>query len=257
MKHRDQIKIILDSIFQPKHVNSLLTHFFEAIKKYSQNDWEGVALKAGKFVEAVTKTLLVYCNQTLPRTRLFKASTSLRSLEKLDPSKYHDTIRIAIPKACLFVYEIACNRGGRHDPDEIDPNELDARTLIPLLSWILAELIRFANVGKDPHEAMAHIDSVIQRIYPLFEDIDGRPYVNLKRLSAKEIGLLLLYYKYPLRVLRKDLIDYVCRHGPRKQTAEVAVHRLKYCVDDDNGSLKLRGLGRQDAESVLRKIALQ
>lgn len=93
--------------------------------------------------------------------------------------------------------------------------------------------------------------SLSEKIYPSFEEIDGRPYINLDRLSAPEIGLLLLYFKYPHRIERQALIDAIKRHGHKKNVAEVATHRLKSLVDDEGGAWKLRGLGRQKAEAFL------
>ncbi len=45
------MRVILIKKFDAKHVTSLLTHYAAAIDKYVARDWEGVAQKAGKFVE--------------------------------------------------------------------------------------------------------------------------------------------------------------------------------------------------------------
>jgi len=253
MTARDQVGNILVPIFPSKHLTPLLKYFDEAIKKYRENDWEGVALKAGKFVEAVTKSLLVYCKKDIPRARVFKAGNLLKSLEQLDSSLYHDTIRIMIPKSCLFIYEIVNNRGGRHDSDDIDANEMDAKAIIPSMSWVLAEMVRYASSGSsNPAEALTLIEKITEKIYPFFEDIDGRTYININGMSGKDIAISILYFKYPRRILRQELIDSVVRHGLRKNAADVSVHRIKNLVDDDNGMWKLRGLGLQRAEEIFK-----
>jgi hypothetical protein len=48
---------------------------------------------------------------------------------------------------CTFIYDIASNRGGRHDPGEVDPNEMDAAAVVANMSWVVAELIRYAQKG--------------------------------------------------------------------------------------------------------------
>ncbi len=119
-----KIKAILGQRFEKTHVSSILKHFTAAKGKYQDADWEGAISKSGKFVEATTKALMRFCGKTLPKTRHFHAGPFLRKLEQ-EPTSIDDTIRIVIPKSCLFVYEIASNRGARHDPDEVNPNEFE------------------------------------------------------------------------------------------------------------------------------------
>ena len=48
-----------------------------------------------------------------------------------------------------------------------------------MCSWILAELVRFcASNGLSPDEARKIVESVIERRYPIFEEIEGRIYVE-------------------------------------------------------------------------------
>jgi hypothetical protein len=104
---------------------------------------------AGKFVEAVTKALFVYGGQTIANPRKFSAGAELRKFENTLPATTPDAVRMVIPKACLFAYEIASNRGGRHDAHDVDANEMDARTLIPAISSVLAEMVRFCAARGD------------------------------------------------------------------------------------------------------------
>src|SRR5579863_10377948 len=137
-----QAKKLLVPKFETVHVDACLKHFVAATEKFIAEDWDGVALKAGKFVEAVAKALMRHCGKTLPaNSRHFKAGNELKTLEPTTPTTYSDTVRIVIPKACIFIYEIVNNRGGRHDAGEIDANEMDAKVIIPVMQWVLAELI--------------------------------------------------------------------------------------------------------------------
>ncbi len=249
-----EIEDILIGVFPQKHVDALIKYFFEAAKEYQNKKWESVGIKSGKFVEAVTKCLMVYCGQSVPKSRQFKAGVELRKLESLS-SSYSEVVRLVIPRACLFIYEVASNRGGRHDSDDIDANEIDAKAVVPLISWIVAEMIRFSIIGvTNPANISALVESLSEKIYPYSEEIDGRPYVNLNSISAIKVGLLLLYFKYPHRIERQKLVDAIQRHGYKKNAAEIAVHRLKNLIDDDKGEWKLRGLGRQKAEALLGEL---
>jgi hypothetical protein len=142
-----------------------------------------------------------------------------------------------------------------HDADSYDANEMDAKVVVPTISWVLAELVRFCSVGGDTAAAEAMIAELTEKKYPYFEEIDGRPYVNIKGLKPGEIALLLLYRTYPKRISRAELAAQVVRHGTSKSAAETAVHRLKTIVDDSDGRWVLRGLGRMRADALLQKIA--
>ncbi len=245
---------ILVTKFEAKHVTAALKYFVAASEKFIAEEWDGVALKTGKFVEAVTKALMIAGGKTVPQPRDFKAGNELRQLEHIDRSRYSEVIRIVIPRACIFMYEVVNNRGGRHDAGEIDANAMDATALIPQMSWVLAEMVRYCSVGNDADAAMAQIEKLTNKIYPFFEDIDGRKYVNIDRVGAPDVALLLLYAVYPKRISRQVLIDSIKRHGPKAAAANMAVHRLKKLVDEDNGQLKLRGLGRQKAEDLMKRL---
>ncbi len=253
MQKSDQVKGLLIAKFDARHVGAALTHFSSAVEKYAVQDWDGVALKAGKFVEAITKALMVYCGKTISNPRRFSAGNELRQLEPL--TAYADVVRIVIPKACIFVYEVVNNRGGRHDPHDIDANEMDAKVIVPIVSWVLAEMVRFCSKGGDTVTAGALIDELTNKTYPYFEEIDGRSYVNIRELKPGEIALLLLSSLYPKRISRQNLADLVVRHGVSKSAATTAVHRLKHMVDDSgDGKWKLRSIGRQNADALLKKV---
>lgn len=244
---------ILHKKFDARHVNACVQYFVEATEKYVAADFDGVALKAGKFVEAVTKALMIYCQRPFPaNTRKFSAGNELRALEQL--SVFSDTVRIVIPKALICIYEIVNNRGGRHDSTEINANEMDARIVIPLMSWVLAEMVRFCSDVTTTDTAMILIDEITNKTYPFFEDIDGRTYVNLEEAGAPDVALLLLYAAYPQGVLKSDLVDSIVRHGHKSSAAGMAVLRLKDFLDENNNVLKLRSIGRQKAEVLMKRF---
>jgi len=247
------VNALLAQKFDVQHINACLKHFKNATEKFAIEEWDGVALKAGKFVEAVTKALMIYCKKTPSSGRDFKAGSQLKQLEQVPSADAPDEVRIVIPKACLFIYEVVNNRGGRHDAGDIDANSMDATTIMPLMSWVVAEMVRFSSTGSDTDAAMSHIAALTSKKYPLFEEIDGRSYVNIDNLGAPDYALLLLYKAYPKRVNRQNLIDSIVRHRVTKNAANIAVSRLT-CVDDDNGDLKLRGIGRAKADALLSKL---
>lgn len=252
----DKIKILLGKKFVQQRANSSLKHFLNCVHKYEEGDWENSIAKAGKFVEAVIKLLWVYSGKSLPtKLRTFQAGNYIKKIINLPSVDLpEDELRLQIPRACLFIYDVASNRGARHDSEKVDPNEMDTVVIVPLCSWVLAELIRFSAkgcVGMGIDEAKKVVDSFMERRYPIFEDIEGRVYVDDSKFkSAKECALLILYKLYPRRIDKKSLTGMVCRHGFRKTALKF--ERLSSYTDiDDNGKFLLRAVGRKKVEQLL------
>lgn len=256
MSTQDQIKNLLSSKFEEQRVASSIKHFLCVVQKFEEGDWENSLGKAGKFIEAVIKLLWVYASQTLPaKQKDFSAGLYARKIIELAATAIsEDSLRLQIPRACLFIYDITSNRGGRHDSDEVNANEMDASTILPICSWILAELVRFSAKGSmGVEEAKTIIDSLTARRYPIFEEIDGRIYVDSKKFkSAPECALLILYKVYPKRISKNELLSFVKLHG-FKQSALKFERLIKFTDINEGDQMILRATGRQKVEKILNK----
>ena len=252
---KQHIEALLAPKFLKKHVSAALNHFSEMVAKFQEGDWEPCIAKAGKFIEATTKGLALHAGVTFPAGRRFSAGTVIDDLARVPGGTVDDTIRITIPRACRFVYDIANNRGARHDSDEFDPNEMDASAVVPICSWILAELIRYGQKGVlDTTEAKDLVESLSARRYPLIEEVDGRVYFHYAKKSAPDVALLALAYRYPKRMPKKDLIATIQRHGFTVSNAGMAVRNIRKLVDDNGqGQLRLLSPGMKKAEQLMNK----
>jgi len=211
---------ILEQKFEKAHVVAILKHFVAAKIQYQEGDWETAILAAGKLVEATTKALLRFCGKILSRGRKFHAGTALRGLER--------------------------------ESSSIDDTVIDAGVTDVSISWVLGELIRFSSKrNKNPKEAQELVEALTGKTYLIFEEINGRFYVNMDGLSAEKTALLILYGLYPSRIREDFLRESVMRHGFSKKNANMAFRRVKHLCDTDGTGLKPRGLGRQKAEKVL------
>lgn len=245
---------VLEKAFQRKHVGASLRYFTGTIEDFRRGEWEDCIAKAGKFIEAVLKALCVSANLTLPSGRGFKADTLINALAQISAGSHPDSVRLTIPRACRFVYDIASNRGGRHDPDEVDPNQMDANAVVTNCSWILAEMIRVATKGAvDLSETQRLVESLTEKKYPLFEEVDGRMYFHLENKSAPDVALLALAHRYPERMRKEELMRTIVRNTFTEANARVAINRIMKFVDD-NGREEFRLLapGLQKAEKILR-----
>ena len=215
--------------------------------------WDNSSAKGGKFIEAALKALWVYVGESVPAGKNFKAGSIITGLEQ--KTTYADALRLTIPRACRFAYEIASNRGSRHDADEIDANEMDARVVLGTCAWILSEMVRFSQKGGNLALPMQVVEGLMRRRFPFAESIDGRVYAHIGQ-SAKEIALVILYYIYPKRMSRSDLIASLVRHPFKRKNAEVAVQRIAGFVDyDGNDMMRLRNSGIRTVEELIEKSA--
>jgi hypothetical protein len=244
---------LLIPTFPAKHIKAALTHFTKAVNDFEQSDWEDSIGKTGKFVEAILKAVATHCNVSFESGRKFKADKVMNALGQLADGSYDDSLRLLIPRACRVIYDIASNRGARHDPDGIDANSMDANVVMPISAWILAEAIRYAQKGTvDPSEARDLVESLVEKKYPILEEVQGRIYLHAKKKSAPDVGLVILARRYPKRVSRGDLIAAIKRNGFSLANAKVAAGRVaKFADDDGTGQLRLLAPGLKRAEEII------
>ncbi len=257
MTKNDEVKNLLRTKFEEKRVEAAIKHFTSSIQKFEEGDWEASLGKAGKFVEAVIKLLWVYAGKSLPtKQKDFRASVfAQKIIDQVDTTTIADDgIRLQIPRASIFVYDITSNRGGRHDSDEVNANEMDSTTVLPVCAWILAELVRFtARDTMDVEDAKKIIDALTERRYPIFEEIQGRIYVDHKKFkSAPECALLILSKLFPRRISKARLTALIKLHDFKESA--IKFERLSSFIDsDDNDEILLRASGRRRAEEILSR----
>jgi len=202
------------------------------------------------------KALWVHAGEVVPKGKDFSVGVTVDKLQqKPAAAGIPDTIKLTIPRASRFAYEIASNRGARHDADEIDANEMDASTVVTVCSWILSEMVRFSQKGLDLAEAKAIVEGLMRRKFPFTEEIDGRIYTEIGD-SAPEVALGILFYIYPKRMPEVELVESLKRHDYKDHNASIAVQRLKPYVDTDAaGNVRLRNPGVRKTERLISEAS--
>jgi hypothetical protein len=248
-----ELEALLSPTFAVKHVRAALGHYQSAVEAYQTADWETSIAKAGKFVEATLKALALHAQRPVPSGRGFKADVVIRSLENLAVGSIDDSIRLSIPRACRFMYDIASNRGGRHDPQEVDPNQMDSAVLVSNCSWVLAEMLRYSQKGAlDVDRVRDLVELLVVRRYPIVETVDGRFYYHAPKKTARDVALVALWHAHPGRVARVELVALMERHGFSNDNARKTCTRLRGCVDDDGaGNLLILTPGLNEADAIM------
>ena len=104
------VNTMLKDQFAAKHADAAVRHFNGMVEDYQKREWEDSITKAGRFVEAVLKALWQHAGEVVPTGKAFKAGNIIDQLA--GKNALRDSVRLTIPRACRFVYEIASNRGG-------------------------------------------------------------------------------------------------------------------------------------------------
>jgi hypothetical protein len=135
----------------------------------------------------------------------------------------------------------------------VNPNQMDSNAVLAVCSWVLGELLRYAQKGSiDISMAEEFVASISQKRFPHVEEVEGRVYFLLKGLSARDVALLTLMHVHPARVTRSDLVAAIRRHGSSQANAMMGIARLERVADDDGqGNLRLLRPGLIEAEQLL------
>lgn len=245
---------MLGNQFDSKHVHSALKHFQNAVTAYRVGNWEDSIAKMGKFVEAALKAVCKHASVTVGSGKAFKVDGAINGLGGLARDSFHESVRLTIPRACRFIYDIASNRGGRHDADEVDPNKMDATALLSTGSWVMAELVRYSQKGSlHADEAEQMVTALTERHSLVVETVDGRAYFHIDGKSARQVAILSLWQQHPKRMSKAEIAAAVIRNGFNRKDAMTALSRIMCVVDDDGaGNLRLLDPGLQEAEELMK-----
>ncbi len=190
----------------------LLANFSEISKNFTEGRWEPAELDGGKFCECVYSVLHGtltgnYATAPWKPQNMFQACVALEQLTHNPPLIGDRSLRILIPRMLLPLYEIRNNRGVGHVGADVNPNYMDAISVLAMTSWVLAELIRvFHNVPIQ--EAQAIVDALVERKNPMIWKVEDKKRV-LDPSMNKNDQVLALLYSEATWVSESKLFDWV------------------------------------------------
>lgn len=115
-----------------------------------------------------------------------------KALENVDAARFSRSIRIQIPRVLVALYEIRNNRGVGHVGGDVDPNLMDAKVVMEMSKWVMAELVRVFH-KLSTADATKVVEALVEKTLPVVWDTGGRRRILAKGLSKLEETLLLLY----------------------------------------------------------------
>lgn len=146
--------------------DDLLSAFTEIVKNYRERRWEPSELNGGKLCEAVYAVCKGWLEGGNYPARAEKPNRfpmrcwEMESVYQQVPNSR--SARILIPRMMIGLYDIRNNRGVGHAGAEVDPNQMDATSVLYTSKWLMAELVRLLH-ALSTEEATEIVDALMER----------------------------------------------------------------------------------------------
>lgn len=222
----------------PEGLRKDLLDAFEAIlRNFRERRWEPAELNGGKLCEVVYTILRGYVDGKMP-ARAAKPKNMLeacKALEEVDNQKAPRAVRVQIPRMVVALYEVRNNRGVGHVGGDVNPNLMDARVVVEMSKWVMADLVRVFH-KLDPVEAARVVETLVERTVPTVWEIGGKRRVLPRGLTKKNETLLLLY-SVNRPVKDTELLDWVEDVGLAEYRRDVLrpLHGVRWIEYDEKG----------------------
>ena len=236
----------------------LRTELIDALSEIERNfqarRWEPSELNGGKLCEVVYSIVRGHADGTFPR-RAKKPKNMVDACKNLEAEmSLPRSLRVQVPRMIVALYEIRNNRGVGHVSGDIDPNQMDAVTVLAIAKWLVAELIRVFH-GVDVEAATAITDALVERQIALIWHVGDKQRILNAKLTLKEKTLLHLYGR-PGPVSEADLVSWIEPSRPSDYRRDVlrAGHKnriLEY--DESNGTAEISPAGVGFVDDNLRQ----
>lgn len=234
----------LSTVVDPSFARGAVESYIEMEQRFLAGDWQPAELDGGRLCEAISRALL-----QMDTGKIDHNATPGDIRKTFDNQQIHHNLmtqeRNHITKAIEAVYKLRSQRGSVHISPTYFANSMDSMFVLYAGKWIFAEFLRLAwNQDRDAIAAV--IEQLVQMEYALIHELDGKPLVLVKDVSAPEEVLLLLGHASGNRASRADLIAHARNQKPA--TVRSAINSLvkrKEARVADNGEIALAPPGSE------------
>ena len=169
----------------------LLDEYRSIVQNFFERRWSPAELSGGKFSEIVYTILDGHAKGTFAATPS-KPSNFVGACRLLENNAHVPrSFQVLIPRLLPALYEIRNNRGVGHVGGDVDPNHMDATSVVGNANWVMAELVRvFHNVSVD--DAQAVVDALVEQRIPIVWEVAGAKRILRTDLQLKDQVLVLL-----------------------------------------------------------------
>lgn len=252
---REQLVQQISAVLDPANARAAVESYIELQQRFLAGDWKPAELDGGRLCEAVARCLL-QLDQGLVDHRLLPGKIAERLRDKSKPHNIGQQDREHTLKVIEMIYKFRSDRGPVHISPLYTPNYMDSMLVIHAGKWLLAELLRLAW-NQDRAVLAEVIAQLVQLEHSLVHELDGRPLVLARDISAPEEVLVLLYWAPGNRLPRTQLRCYATNQRP--QNVSTAISRLIRDKDirvTDGDAVALTPNGQKRLiEEILPKLA--
>jgi hypothetical protein len=212
----------LSAVVDPDLARAAVECYVEMQQRFLAGDWQPTELDGGRLCEAVSRCLFQMDTGKVSHTMMpGKIPEAL-----LDNTCTHilgSKDRHHIAKVIEVVYKFRSDRGAVHISTEYTANYMDSMLVLHAGKWIFAEFLRLAW-NQDRETIAEIIAQLVQLEHSIIHELEGKPLVLVKDISAPDEVLLLLYHASNNRLSRAELREQAANQQPENVT--VAISRL-------------------------------
>lgn len=240
----------LSAVLDPSLAHAAVESYVEMQQRYLSGDWKPAELDGGRLCEAISRCVLQLDTGTVTHSDLPGAVCDTLENKKLSHS-LSEKDRKHVVKVIRMVYKFRSDRGAVHISPVHSANQMDSMLVLHAGKWVLAELLRLAW-NADRQVVGEVISQLVQLEHSLIHELDGKPLVVVKGITAPDEVLLLLNHAPNNRLTRTEIRNQAPNQKPA--TINVAISRLiasKEIRDAGNGDVALTPLGQKRVMEVI------
>jgi hypothetical protein len=221
-KTSEQLIQDLSTIVDPHFAQTAVESYVEMQQRFLAGDWQPTELDGGRLCEAISRGLLQI---DIGKVDYRKLPGEVREslLNKSIPHRLGPKDRHHLAKVIGVVYGFRSDRGAVHISPEYTANYMDSMLVLHTSKWIFAEFLRLAWT-HDRKVIVETIAQIVQLEHSVIHELDGKPLVLARDISAPDEVLLLLYNAANNRLTRAELREHAASQKP--QNVNTAITRL-------------------------------
>lgn len=248
-----QLIMELSKVVDPSLAEAVVGGYIEMQRRFIVGDWKPAELDGGRLCEAVAR-----CIHQLDTSSVTHSKLPGKIRERLENESVAHLLNVKerhhLAKVIDVLYKFRSDRGAVHISPLYTANEMDAVLVLHTGKWLFSEFLRIA--WKDDRQVIAEtIQRIVRLEHSLIDELDGRPLVLVKGISAKDEILLLLNHANGNRLSRADLRNLA---NQKTSTIGMAIKRLldeKEVRPASNGDIVLTPIGQKYVfEALLPKL---
>lgn len=243
----------LSTIVDSNLAKSAVEDYIDMQQRFLAGDWKPTELNGGRLCEAVAR-----CIHQLDTGSVTHSKLPGKICERLEDETVPHILGVKdrhhLAKAIGVLYKFRSDRGAVHISTIYSANEMDSVLVLHVGKWIFSELLRLAW-NKDRQVIADTIQRIVRLEHSLIHELDGKPLVLAKGISAKEEILLLLNHATENRLSKNAIRDSAHQ---KPANVSVAISRMlkdKEIRIADNDDVVLTPVGQKRIfEEIIPKL---